>query len=163
MVNSTPEIINPFVCSAKCLIPARFPYTNMAKIIVNAMTVARIDIATDPPRKSRESIQDDPGKLENKPDVIKQLMTIKEGRRKMIEEHIKQQNEYQNKMNTLIHPQIMQQQLNEQTIIIQQLIHENIKLKEQVQYLDNKIKQLINIQIQKKKEEKRIELLAGNY
>jgi hypothetical protein len=94
------------------------------------------------------------GKLENKPDVMKQLESIKKEREKIIAEHIKQQNEYQHKMNqinTLINPQ---QQLNEQTTIIEQLLYENSKLKEQIQYLENKIKQLIDIHIQKKREEK---------
>jgi hypothetical protein len=104
----------------------------------------------------------EPGKIENKPDVMKQLVSIKEEREKMIAEHIKQQNEYQDKMNTLISPQSIQQQLNEQTVIIQQLLHEKNQLKEQVKYLENKIKQLIDIQIQKRKEEKRIELPTGN-
>ena len=98
-----------------------------------------------------------PGNPENKPDVIKQLATIKKEREKLIEEHIKKQNEYQNtmnKMNTLITPQNIQHQLNEQTNIIQQLMYENNKLKEQVEYLENKIKEFITNQIQKNKEQK---------
>jgi glycosyltransferase involved in cell wall biosynthesis len=97
------------------------------------------------------------GNPENKPDVIKQLATIKKEREKLIEEHIKKQNEYQNtmnKMNTLITPQNIQHQLNEQTNIIQQLMYENNKLKEQVEYLENKIKEFITNQIQKNKEQK---------
>jgi glycosyltransferase involved in cell wall biosynthesis len=96
----------------------------------------------------------EPGRPENKPDVIKQLETIKIEREKMIQEYIKQQNEYQNKMNMLTNPQVVQQQLNEQAFIIQNLINENNKLKEHLKYLENKIKQLIDIQIQKKKDEK---------
>ena len=42
--------------------------------------------------------------------------------------------------------------------MIQQLMFENNQLKEQVQYLNNKIKQLIASQIEKKKNERKIEL-----
>jgi len=100
----------------------------------------------------------EPGNVKNKPDVIKQLSTIKKEREKMIEEHhIKQQN--------IMNPPIIERQLNEQAFVIQQLTHENNQLKEKVQYLENKIKQLINIQIiqiQQNKEEKRISFPSGN-
>ena len=45
-------------------------------------------------------------------------------------------------------------QLNEQSVVIQQLTAENNKLKEQVSYLNNKITQLIKEQLEKRKDEK---------
>ena len=74
---------------------------------------------------------------------------------------MKQRADYQdtiNKITTITNPKISQQQINEQSMMIQQLIFENNQLKEQVQYLDNKIKQLITSQIEKKKNERKIEL-----
>lgn len=98
----------------------------------------------------------DPGKPDYKPDVKKQLAELKIERENKVQEHIKKQVEYQdtiNKINMIINPHAAQQQLNEQSIIIQQLTLENNQLKEQVDYLNTKIRQLIISQIQKKKEE----------
>ncbi len=100
----------------------------------------------------------EPGKPDLKPDVTKQLQEIKVKREQIMQERIKQQIEYNdtmNKINSLINPQ---QQLAEQSSIIQQLLNENNQLKEQVQYLNNKIKQLISFQINNKKEGKQIEI-----
>ena len=58
----------------------------------------------------------------------------------------------------IMNPQAAQQQINEQTMLIQQLMFENNQLKEQVQYLNTKIKQLITSQIEKRKDERKIEL-----
>ena len=96
----------------------------------------------------------EPGKPSFKPDVTKQLAEIKVKREQMIQEKIKEQNEYNNtmnKINTLINPQFAQQKMNEQDYIIQQLLNENNNLKEQIQYLNNKIKQLIQSQIENRK------------
>jgi glycosyltransferase involved in cell wall biosynthesis len=98
----------------------------------------------------------DPGKPDYKHDVKKQLEEIKIDREKKQIEHMKKQAEYQdtlNKISSIINPQAAQQQINEQTQIIQQLMFENNKLKEQVEYLNNKIRQLIMSQIERKKEE----------
>jgi hypothetical protein len=98
----------------------------------------------------------DPGKPDYKPDVKKQLAEIKIDRENKIQEHMKKQAEYQdtmNKINMIMNPQAAQQQINEQTMIIQQLIFENNQLKEQVDYLNGKIRQLIMSQIERKKEE----------
>jgi len=103
----------------------------------------------------------EPGKPENKPDVTKQLAEIKIEREKKIQEIMKQQADYQdtiNKITMITNPEISQQQINEQAMMIQQLMFENNQLKEQVQYLNNKIKQLITSQIEKKKNERKIEL-----
>lgn len=103
----------------------------------------------------------DPGKPDYKPDVKKQLAEIKIEREQKIQEMMKQQSDYQdaiNKITMISNPQIAQQKINDQATMIQQLMFENNQLKEQVQYLNDKIKQLIMVQIEKKKDEKRIEL-----
>jgi len=102
-----------------------------------------------------------PGSPDNKPDVKKQLAELKIEREKKLQEMTKQQNEYQdtiNKITMMTNPEIVQQKINEQAMIIQQLIFENKQLKVQVQYLSNKIKQLLTEQIEQRKEQKRIEL-----
>ena len=98
-----------------------------------------------------------PGKSEFKPDVIKQLSEIRENRENQIKEHIKKQNEYNdsiNKINTMINPQASQNIINQQSSMIQQLNIENNQLKDQVKYLENKLKQLLNEKIQEKIQEK---------
>jgi glycosyltransferase involved in cell wall biosynthesis len=103
----------------------------------------------------------DPGKPDYKPDVKRQLAEIKIARENKIQEMMKQQNDYQQAINTITmitNPQIAEKQLNERTMIIQQLMFENNQLKEQVQYLNNKIKQLISSQLEKLKEDKNIKL-----
>jgi len=98
-----------------------------------------------------------PGKSEFKPDVTKQLSEIRENREKQIKEHIKKQNEYNdtiNKINTMINPQAIQNTINQQSSIIQQLNIENNQLKDQVKYLENKLKQLLNEKIQEKIKDK---------
>jgi glycosyltransferase involved in cell wall biosynthesis len=101
-----------------------------------------------------------PGKTEFKPDVTKQLSEIKENRENQIKEHIKKQNEYNdtiNKINTMINPQASQNIINQQSSIIQQLNIENSQLKDQVKYLENKLKQILNEKIQEKMKEKNIQ------
>jgi glycosyltransferase involved in cell wall biosynthesis len=98
----------------------------------------------------------DPGRPDYKPDVKKQLAEIKIDRENKIQEHMKKQVEYQDtmhKINMLMNPQATQKQINEQTMIIQQLNFENNQLKEQVDYLNGKIRQLIMSQIERKKEQ----------
>jgi glycosyltransferase involved in cell wall biosynthesis len=89
----------------------------------------------------------DPGKVEHKSDVIKQLAEIKENREIQIKEHIQKQVEHQNNMNKiqyLTNPQLAQQKINEQEFLIQ-------KLQEKVKYLEDKIRALISEKIQEKK------------
>jgi len=108
-----------------------------------------------------------PGKPENKPDVTKQLNEMKIARENKMQEMMKQQQNYNDvisKLTMVNNPQAFQQKLNEQSVLIQQLILENSKLKHEVDYLNNKIKQLITLQLEKRKEEKskeekRIELV----
>ena len=103
----------------------------------------------------------EPGKVDYKPDVKKQLAEMKVEREQKMQEMMKQQADYKNTINQLnmfANPQIAQQKINEQATIIQELTDENKKLKEQIQYLNDKIKQLIAMQIEKRKDEKRAEL-----
>jgi glycosyltransferase involved in cell wall biosynthesis len=99
----------------------------------------------------------EPGKSDNKPDVNKQLEILKIERKKKIQEMTKQQNDYQNTINRIqmiSNPESIQRQLNQQSYIIQQLTFENNQLREQLHYYENKIKQLITSQLEKKREEK---------
>ena len=103
----------------------------------------------------------EPGKPDYKHDVNKQLSELKVERAEQMQKMIQQQTEYQNtiqKIQMLTNPQIAQQKINEQTLIIQQLSLENNHLKEQIEYLNNKIKQLIQMQIGQRKTENKIEL-----
>jgi chromosome segregation ATPase len=93
-----------------------------------------------------------PGSLENKPDVIKQISEIQENREKMIKDHVKQQNDYNNLINkfsnTNANNQPFQNKINELSLVIQELTMENNQLKDKVSYFEGKIKQLITEQIQ---------------
>jgi glycosyltransferase involved in cell wall biosynthesis len=96
------------------------------------------------------------GKADYKPDVKRQLAQLKIDRENKHQEMMKQQMDYKNtlnKINMINNPQAAQQQINEQSMVIQQLIHENKQLKEQVEYLNNKIKQIISLHLEKRKEE----------
>ncbi len=66
---------------------------------------------------------------------------------------MKKQAEYQDtlsKINMIMYPKVTHHQLNEQAILINQLTLENDQLKEQVTYLNTKIKQLIKSQIDRR-------------
>ena len=78
-----------------------------------------------------------------------------------MKEHMQKQadyNETMNKINMMMNPQAVQNTVNQQSVIIQQLSIENGQLKDQVQYLENKIKQLINDRIQEKMKEKNLQV-----
>jgi len=88
----------------------------------------------------------EPGSLQHKPDVTKELKVLKERKEQMIKEEMARQ-------NAMIHqqtPQVVQNKLNEQTLIIQQLSMENGQLHDKVKYLEEKIKKLIQERIQEK-------------
>ena len=88
----------------------------------------------------------DPGRLEHKSDVIKQLAEIKKNNEQTMKEHMRKQMEYNDSMNKiqyLTNPNLAQQKINEQEFLIQ-------KLQEKVKYLEDKIKVLINEKIQEK-------------
>ena len=107
----------------------------------------------------------EPGRPDNKPDVTKQLSEIKIDREKQIQEHIKKQTEYKEtmaKLNMMMYPEEAQKQINEQSMMIQQLMFENNQLKEQVEYLNNKIRQILSTQLQRLKEEKKQSIETNN-
>ena len=94
-----------------------------------------------------------PGLPENKPDVTKQISEMKENREKMIKEHVKKQNDYNNLMNTLsnVTPQMVKSKMDNLTFVVKELTIENNQLKDKVKYLEDKMKQLIIEQIQLKR------------
>ena len=101
------------------------------------------------------------GNPDYKPDVKKQLASMKIDRENKMQEMMKKQSEYQetlHKINMMSNPEAIQNQINQQSLMIQQLLFENNSLKEQVEYLNNKIKQLVTAQIEKRKEDKKIAL-----
>jgi glycosyltransferase involved in cell wall biosynthesis len=89
----------------------------------------------------------EPGNLENKPDVQKELKAIKVRREKMMQEQRERQIQQQNSIN----PQVLHQKLNEQSCIIQQLSLENKQLNEKNKHLHDTITKLIQDKIQEKK------------
>jgi glycosyltransferase involved in cell wall biosynthesis len=96
------------------------------------------------------------GKIENKPDVLKQIAEIKIKREIMNKEHLLKQLENQNKLNQLQNHQTLQNLINEQSLILQQLTLENTTQKDKIHYLENKISQLIQTIIEGKREKKEI-------
>ena len=94
-----------------------------------------------------------PGLPENKPDVNKQISEIYETRERMMQEQIKQQQDYQELINnlTISNPQMSQNKIDQLTFMVQELSMENNQLKDKVKYLEDKIKQLIVEQIQFKR------------
>lgn len=100
-----------------------------------------------------------PGKTDYKPDVTRQLAEIKIERENKIQEHMKKQAEYQdtiNKITMLTNPQVAQDKINEQSLIIQELMLENSQLKEKVDYLNAKISKLIASEMERIKQNKKL-------
>jgi glycosyltransferase involved in cell wall biosynthesis len=88
----------------------------------------------------------DPGRLENKPDVQKQIKEIKEKREKMIQEETQKQIKYQEtmqKLQMINKPNDYQFKINNLTQVVYDLTSENNQLKEKIIYLENKIKEII--------------------
>ena len=99
----------------------------------------------------------DPGKPDYKPDVKKQLAELRIDRENKMQEQVKKQAEYKdtlNKISMIMNPKAAQQQINDQSILIQELTSENNQLKEQVDYLNGRIRLLIASQVKIRKEEK---------
>uniref|UniRef100_A0A6C0ESL1 Glycosyltransferase 2-like domain-containing protein n=1 Tax=viral metagenome TaxID=1070528 RepID=A0A6C0ESL1_9ZZZZ len=94
----------------------------------------------------------EPGNIENKQDVIKQLKTIKESRESMIKEQIEKQQSYQETMSKIqmLNPQIAQNKINELSVVINSLHNENTQLKDKVKYLEDKIKMLLTEKIKER-------------
>jgi glycosyltransferase involved in cell wall biosynthesis len=103
----------------------------------------------------------EPGKPENKPDVLKQIDEIKQQREDMIADHQRKQIEYQeligkiNQMYEQPGTQMLisnyENRMNEMSVIIQELTMENKILNDKVKYLEDKMKQIIKEQIEKSK------------
>jgi glycosyltransferase involved in cell wall biosynthesis len=98
-----------------------------------------------------------PGNPDLKVDVKKQLAELKIQRENKMKEMMQKHSEQQSlisKLTTINNQDTLNKQLNEQSVVIQQLTVENTKLKEQVSYLNNKITQLIKEQLEKRNDEK---------
>jgi hypothetical protein len=87
----------------------------------------------------------DPGKPENKPDVLKQMTEITKKRELMIQQQQQQQQQLQNNHN-----------------VIQQLLNENAVLKEKIAYLEGKIKVFFQGKIAEKKLQLGLELQVSD-
>jgi len=100
----------------------------------------------------------EPGRPENKPDVMKQLEELRIHREKMAREQQEQQQQLTN------HPMFVQMQnkMNEMGVMIQELTMENQVLKNKNEYLDNKIRQIIQDMIQVKKENKKLAMINAS-
>jgi hypothetical protein len=88
----------------------------------------------------------EPGNIKNKPDVIKQLSVIREQREKMMKEHIEQQAKYNDtmqKIQMLQSPNDAQNKINNLSQMVQELTLENSQLKDKINYLENKITEII--------------------
>ena len=104
----------------------------------------------------------EPGRPENKPDVLKQIDEIKQQRENMIIEHQRKQLEYQdtiNKVNQYYDQpgnQILinnyENKISSLSVMIQELTMENKVLKDKVTYLEDKMRQIIKEQIEKIKQ-----------
>jgi hypothetical protein len=87
----------------------------------------------------------EPGRPENKPDVMKQIVELKKKREEMIEAHRQQQMHQQISIQDLV--QNYERTIHDQNNIIQEIMKENRELKSKADYLDKKIKQLIDDRI----------------
>jgi len=102
----------------------------------------------------------EPGRLEHKPEVLKQIQDLKNKREEMMETHRKMQQQQLMNANPLELANAYEKKLSEQTIIINSLIQENNKLKEKNEYLDKKMNELINKTIQEKMKMKMKNIIA---
>jgi glycosyltransferase involved in cell wall biosynthesis len=101
--------------------------------------------------------QYEPGRPEHKPDVTNQINQIKERREEIIKmETIKREN-YNLMMNNLnnnnqnLNPQHYENKITDLTLTINELNMENKLLNDKVKYLENKIKELIHLEIERKR------------
>jgi len=94
----------------------------------------------------------EPGRPENKPDVMKQIEEMKKKREEMIASHRQQQMKQQIPIQYAI--QNYEKTIQDQNAIINDIMKENRELKNKVDYLDKKIKQLINDRIAELKKQK---------
>jgi glycosyltransferase involved in cell wall biosynthesis len=87
----------------------------------------------------------EPGRIEHKPDVLKQIAELKMKREKMIEDFKKQQQNNGNGNGNGNSEQqrvivLFQKKLSEMSVAMQEIIMENNLLKDKVKYLENKLK-----------------------
>lgn len=97
----------------------------------------------------------EPGKPENKPEVLRQIEELKQKRMEAIENHQKQQLQNQNQKNIMNANPIelataYEKKLSEQTQIIHSLLQENAQLKSKNDYLEKKITYIITKTINQK-------------
>jgi glycosyltransferase involved in cell wall biosynthesis len=96
----------------------------------------------------------EPGDPKYKPDVLKQMAEMKQRREKIIEDYKLQQEESKQRMNSIVNNSKnidYSNKFQEQTTLIMELMRENRELKEKMDYLENKIKDLISKRIQELK------------
>jgi glycosyltransferase involved in cell wall biosynthesis len=94
----------------------------------------------------------EPGRPEHKPDVIKQTNEMHVKREKMMEQQKRNMLNYQQMICK--YSEESKNQGNKEldmNFIVSNLVNENSELKEKVAYLEKKIKELINIQIEKER------------
>jgi hypothetical protein len=89
----------------------------------------------------------EPGRPENKPDVMKQIEEMKKKREEMIASHRQQQMQQQIPIPIQNAIQHYEKTIQDQTAIINEIMKENRELRNKVEYLDKKIKQLIDDRI----------------
>jgi hypothetical protein len=87
----------------------------------------------------------EPGRPENKPDVMKQIEEMKKKREEMIASHRQQQQQIPIPIQNAI--QNYEKTIKDQAAIITEIMKENRELRSKVDYLDKKIKQLIDDRI----------------
>ena len=90
----------------------------------------------------------EPGRPENKPDVLQQIEEIKIKRENFMREQNKKQMEQ--KQLTTANNNNSQKQMNDMSVLIQELRLENECLSDKVKYLENKIKQIVSERIEEK-------------
>ena len=98
----------------------------------------------------------EPGNPKYKPDVMKQMEEIKTKREKIIEEENKKRSIYEKISKKSSQNQSLDnsQTFVQQTNMIQELLKENEKLKEKINYLENKMRELITTRINELKNSK---------
>ena len=107
-----------------------------------------------------------PGKPENKPEVMKQMQEINKKR----EDLIKQQRENQMKYNQILQKNNISpdqdpnkidpmKKINEMGVVLNDLLTENGQLKDKIKYLEEKIKTIISEKIKEKKTETEIKVV----
>jgi len=91
-----------------------------------------------------------PGRPENKPDVVKQIDTLTKNRQQMETQLQQMQQQMQQKMQQQMQQQVQQVKMQYESRIAQ-LTAENLMLKDKTEYLTKKMSDLIQKQIEQKK------------